>query len=270
MLSLTKKIQRQQNMGNQNKVKALEQQLNVSQPNAGGGSTSVTLTPGLSVNATGSFADQAAAAPTPTPAPTGPTPPSGQNISTLNPQQLSSYNPQSGQPDPRDSTYWANLAKILATSQQGYAGGQLEQSTADTAYGQQLTEAGEARRRGVRDLAESMIGSGLLRSGAHNRRQTEGTIDYTNQLAGWGQEKAGKDASRAAQQQAILSNLGIDELGLYADATQRYSDAQAQQAAQAQALQETAIAPIAPTSQTTSSGTAGWNSGGGSNKKKKK
>ncbi len=180
-----------------------------------------------------------AAAPSAPPVPSNPGTPAPPTPQSSGPNfNVSSYNPASGQPDPRDAEYWANLAKIQATAQQEHAGGLLEQSTADTSYGRQLSEAGEQRRRGIRNTAENLIGTGLLRSGSHNRKQTEGTIDYTSQLAGWGEQKSSSDARRKAQMDAILQNLGMDELGLYTESTGRYADKQAEAAARQEALNQ--------------------------------
>lgn len=245
MPTIAKKIQRQQGLGNQPKVNQLRKLQAPKQ----------SLYTPTNLTTTGGYADQAAEStanqPAPTPAVARPP-----NLSTANATNqadlanFSSYNPASGQPDPRDSNYWANLAKLMATSQQDYAGKQLEQSQSDTSYGLKLSQAGEDRRRGVRDLAESLIGTGLLRSGTHNRKQVEGTIDYSNQLAGFQQGKSNEDASRKAQMDAILSNLGIDEQGLYSDATGRYADNQANAAAKSQALAEVAGAPASNTGKT--------------------
>lgn len=173
---------------------------------------------------------QAAAASTPAA-------PSTPNTTNTAPQtqadafNVSSYNPASGQPDPRDAEYWANLAKLQATSQQDFAAQQLEQSQSDIDYNARLSEAGEQRRRGVRNTAESLIGTGLLRSGHHNRRQTEDTIDYTTQLGNWGREKSSADAKRKAYMDSIMSNLGLEEQSLYAEAAGRYAEHQADAAA---------------------------------------
>lgn len=250
------------------KQKALQQQLGFSPPPPPG-------PPGSPANASYEAkikqATAAPAAPSVPAAPSQPTqklPTTGAQLSALNPasdlRSISSYNPSSGQPDPRDSTYWANMAKLLATSQQAHAGQQLEQTQSDVGYQSQLSTAGEQRRRSVRDMAENLIGTGLLRSGSHNRKQTEATIDYTDKLSGWGREKGDADARRKAQMDAILSNLGIDELGLYSEATDRYSQAQAERAAQEQAMQQAAFeASLAAADD-------GGGGGGGGRRKKKK
>ncbi len=193
-------------------------------------------------NVTGSTAQQAATAPSvaSTPAPSTPNTTNTAPTSQAAAMNYSSYNPASGQPDPRDAEYWSNLAKLQATAQQDFAGQQLEQSQADIEYNTNLSRAGEQRRRGVRDTAESLIGTGLLRSGSHNRRQNEDTIDYSNQLADWGREKSNDDTRRKAYMDSILANLGIEENALYAGATGRFAESQAEAAATQQALAEAA------------------------------
>lgn len=182
-------------------------------------------------NSTGSTSQQAAqapAAPAAPPAQVTPSAPSApNNPTTPDPYSVSSYNPASGQPDPRDATYFANLAKIQATSQQDYAGNQLAQTNADVNYNTQLGTMATDRQRNIRNLAESMIGSGLLRSGFHNRGQTEATQDYLSAVSGVQSAKSQSDQQRAATMSAILQNLGIDEQGLYADSAGRYADIQA-------------------------------------------
>lgn len=214
--------------------------------------------------------------PTTPAAPHGPL--TGSSLSSLNPanqqslQSVSSYNPTSG-PDPRDATYWANLAKLVSTSQQDYSSGQLAQTQADVNYNQQLGTMGTERQRNIRNLAESMIGSGLLRSGTHNRRQTDATADYLDALSGVQSSKTQEDQKRSATMNAILSSLGIDEMGLYADAASRYAQLQ-QEAADRQAAYEASHPPAAPPapaypgSASTPGGNFGWQTS--VNKKKKK
>lgn len=236
MPALTKKIARQKALGNKAKVNQLQR---LKKPQMTGGLKAKPPAAGVGPvgSSTGSYSEAAANQPT-SPQPSNPNYSGVTNQAELT--NYSSYNPASGQPDPRDSNYWANLAKLQATTQQQYAGKQLEQSQADTAYGTEVSQRGEQRRRGVRDTAESLIGTGLLRSGYHNRRQTEDTIDYTNVMSGLSQSKADTDAQRKAQMDAILANLGIEEQGLYSDAVGRYAEGQAKSAAEADALAELA------------------------------
>lgn len=246
-ITLRKKIKRQKALGNQQKVRKLRPPVAAKsgiRPEKQPGK----LTGGISGgSSTGSTSEQAANQPSPQPT-SAPTPSQSQPSSSGDLSSfanVTSYNPASGQPDPRDSEYWADLAALQAQAQQDYATQQLEQTSSDAAYGLKLSQAGEQRRQEVRGTAESLIGTGLLRSGAHNRRQTEGTIGYMSQLAGWGQEKTSADAARKAQMQAILSNLGLSEMGLYTAASGRYADAQAEAAAGQSALADLGAPPTA-------------------------
>lgn len=233
MPTLSKKIARQQALGNRAKVKDLAQ---LKKPKVTGGLApkppESTQTQYPVTQQTDSTTEASTSAPPANPTYSPSTPQSGIGHS--------SYNPASGQPDPRDSEYWANYAKLMATSQQSLAAQQLEQSQSDTAFALEKINRGEQRRRSVRDMAESLIGTGLLRSGAHNRRQTEATTDFLTEMGGLERGKGDEDAARKAQMDAILANFGIDEQALYTGAGGRYADKQAKAAADAQALAEVA------------------------------
>lgn len=225
---------------------------------------------GLTPNATGSFSQQAVQptqAPNRTPAPGAPVAAQNPPPGPVNPFNVSSYNPASGNPDPRDANYFANLAKLQATSQQSYAAGQLEQTNADVNTQTQLGTMATDRQRNIRNLAESMLGKGLLRSGYHDRGQTEGTQDYLTAVTGVQTSKTQSDQQRAATMSAILQNLGIDEQGLYADAAGRYAQNQAD-AADRQSPTAPVNYPIDPGAFT--GGTAGGKAGVSKKKNKKK
>ncbi len=217
----------------------------------------INLSGGFSTGqATGAISGGGLAATSPAPASTAPKPtqyvsqytnPYGVGQTLLQPvsqyttpygvgQTLTGSGAGTAAPDPRDAEYWANLAKLQSTSQQQQSALQLEQSQADTNYGLQLTDMAEARRRGVRNLAESMIGSGLLRSGYHNRSQTEATTDYLSRLTGVQTQKGQEDARRQQLLAAIAANLGLDQNVLYSGAASRYAQHQADLAANAQAM----------------------------------
>ena len=160
-------------------------------------------------------------------------PVSGQQLMSYNPNDqasfanLSSYNP-SGGVDPRDGTYYANLARLISSSQQEYAGNQLAQSQSDITHEATMGDLQNQRKRGITDLAESMIGTGLLRSGHHNRSQTRATDEYVADVDKRNMAKGAEDAERKAKMDAILSMLGIEEQGLYEEASGRYSDLQSE------------------------------------------
>jgi hypothetical protein len=176
------------------------------------------------------------AATTPTaPAPAPQAPPTPQQFTPQNQTDLlayKGYQPAAGQPDPRDPTYYANLARLLGTSQQDYAAGQLAQATANNTFGQQTQDLQTARTRGITTLANSLIGKGLLRSGYHDVKATQATQDYLNTSAKNQSAKQAADAARQAQQAAILSNLGTSAYGEYTSASGRAEAAAATKAQQ--------------------------------------
>lgn len=80
--------------------------------------------------------------------------------------------------DPRDSTYWNNVAALDAQLDLG----EMEKVAADTAANIRFRQESERmqtnRERSRRNLAESLVGLGSIYSGQHRRTQLEGDHDY--------------------------------------------------------------------------------------------
>lgn len=133
-------------------------------------------------------------------------------------------------------------------AQQSYAAEQLNQQYADIGYQQELGNRAEQQRQGVRNTAEGMIGSGLLRSGYHNRTQTENLGTCLRGLDVLGTQKSGDDARRAATMAAILANLGLDINSESASAAERYAAVQRELAATSSGLAGTDVGTAPATS----------------------
>lgn len=136
---------------------------------------------------------------------------------------LPSYTPQNGQPDPRDSSYWANVSKLMFNATQDYAKANYEQSTADTTYNASVRDALQARGTQQRTLGEDAIRGNLGSSGWLNRSEGEQTRDYTEQRADALGQKSSEDQQRAAVRKAILQGYGIDTNNELAFAGDRYA-----------------------------------------------
>lgn len=145
---------------------------------------------------------------------------------------LTSYNPASGQPDPRNSDYWKNFYLLRQQAQTGYGAALNDQTQADVAYNRSVNDLTDNRSKSRKSLARSLIGTGLLRSGYHNAEQTEGDSNYLTDLSRMATDKAGQDSARANERQGILGDFAAQEYGLYGDAATNYADAQAKSAAE--------------------------------------
>lgn len=160
---------------------------------------------------------------------------------------LPAYTPQAGQPDPRDATYWANLAKLKFTDEQEYGKGLQAQQQADTSYGSALQNA--IRERGVqeRTLGENAIRGNLGNSGWLDRNEAEQTTAYTQDRAQALTAKEQEDQSRNSAQKAILQGFGLDANSLLSEAGGRYAEAlrEAAQKEEAQLAAQQAAEPAA-------------------------
>ena len=164
-----------------------------------------------------------------------------QSINPANREELlnySSYNPASGKPDPRDDQYWANLSRLISSKQVDYAGEMRGGELDEADYNYRLARESEGNRQNVRDTAENLIGTGLLRSGAHNRQQTEMGTEYGDLLAGLGSDMTRSRTNRESQKHAILAALGLEEGDLYEESVGRYATAQQKAAESGAAIAE--------------------------------
>jgi hypothetical protein len=86
--------------------------------------------------------------------------------------------PATQKPDPRDATYWANVAALGNQYNTEYGAALLNKERQTRDYTTEAARIESDRARARRNLAESLLGSGAIRSGSHRRTQTEGDIDH--------------------------------------------------------------------------------------------
>lgn len=150
-------------------------------------------------------------------APAAPKPPSGLF-------DIPTFTPQNGQPDPRDASYWSNLAKLRFSSEQQYAQGLAEQQRSDTDYADQLAQAIRNRAIQQRGLGEDAIRGNLGASGWLNRNEAEQTTAYTQERSHAQRAKAEEDQMRTAAQRAILQQFQLEAGDLLSEAGLRYAE----------------------------------------------
>lgn len=131
----------------------------------------------------------------------------------------SAYNPAAGD-DPRsaDPNYWKNFYLIQQTANQDYAAALAEQTSADLGYNTYVSDTKQARENARKSFARNLIGTGLLRSGYHNMKQTEADTANLSELIRAGTEKQNEDVVRQNERSGILSDFAAKEYGLYGDA----------------------------------------------------
>jgi hypothetical protein len=143
---------------------------------------------------------------------------------------LPAYAPPPGQADPRDASYWANLAKLKFSDEQEYSKGLRAQTRADTDYGDALQTAIRNRAVQQRSLGEDAIRGNLSASGWLDRNESEQTTAYTQDRAHAAKNKEEEDQARTAARNAILQSFGLDAGGLLAEAGDRYAQRKREEA----------------------------------------
>lgn len=143
---------------------------------------------------------------------------------------IPSYTPEAGKPDPRDSTYWNALSKLIFTDSNEYSKNLAEQSTADAGYAQATKEAIAARATQQRQLGEKLMGTGLTQSGFHDRTEGEQNTAYTNARAQASLTKEQEDQARRAARDALTQGYGIDSAALLAEAAGRLGEGEGKNA----------------------------------------
>lgn len=175
----------------------------------------------------------------------------------LNPQDYfkTTYQPAPGQPDPRDSTYWSNLNKLLFESQQAYQQNQLAgtYSQADWLIKQQDME--NSRKSNERKIAEAMMRQNLAYSGTHNVEQADALREHLSSYGAAETAKTREDQAREIARSAILQGLSIDEAAALAEAVMRQ---QAELQRQAERAEDQALA-AASGAQAQADAQAAWN-----------
>lgn len=184
------------------------------------------LTPATSTAAASNTAatGSTSAAANVTPAPLAPAP-------ATTPFAIPTWNPKTpGEADPRDATYWSNLAKLQFQDQNEYSKNLQEQTYADSAYNSALQQAIQGRHVQERQLGESAIRGNLGSSGWLDRTQGEQVRAYTQERANAQLSKSQEDAARLAARNALAEGYGIEAAGLLAEAAARYAEGQAGEA----------------------------------------
>jgi hypothetical protein len=134
-----------------------------------------------------------------------------------------------GEPDPRDSTYWANLAKLKFTDEQAYAKSLGEESASDSSYNLALQQA--VRGRGVqeRELGENAIKGNLSASGWLGRNQAEQSTDYAEERGAAARGHEGEQQAFAAARDALQQGFGIEAAQELAEAAGRRAEGGAEE-----------------------------------------
>jgi hypothetical protein len=126
-------------------------------------------------------------------------------------------------PDPRDSTYYANTAALTNMLGQNTASALLDQTLADNSFATNDARMVTDRERARRNLAESLLGTGGIRSGSHRRAQTEGDQDaLTNRnqlLYDYGNDKSRRNLEIAGYKTEFDNTMQ----GEYLSAHDRYA-----------------------------------------------
>lgn len=137
----------------------------------------------------------------------------------------------SGKADPRDAEYWRNF--WLLSNQLGQGLNQISDQRSDvmTEYNRGSEDAFNQREDNRRSFARDLIGTGLLRSGYQNIKQTEGDTDYQVGKARRDSDY-GTDLVRNAQaRQDAIDAARAEEASYLSLAAQRQEQAQLDAAA---------------------------------------
>ena len=140
------------------------------------------------------------------------------------------YTPGQGQPDPRDATYYANVARLQFQEQQGLAQLQLQQTYANTNFNQAQEQMALNRQMDQESLAAKLFHGGLTSSGYGSRQAINLAENYGLQSGSLLSQKSQGDAQRLAQQNALQQGLPLDIASELAAATDRFTQAQIAQA----------------------------------------
>lgn len=142
--------------------------------------------------------------------------------------------------DPRDSTYYQNTAALSQMYGQQMGNALLEQQLADNDYNTEARRMETDRARARRDLAESLLGSGGIRSGSHRRRRTEDDQDFMENFNRLIYDKGNADAQRAIDRRDIDYRLrqgsGQEYQREYREARDRYAAGQMKQAEEGEGI----------------------------------
>jgi hypothetical protein len=138
--------------------------------------------------------------------------------------------------DPRDATYWSNLAKLKFNAEQEYASSLAEQTRADSDYNEAVQTAIRNRASQQRGLGESAIRANLGNSGWLDSNEAQDTLAYTQERAAAQLSKTQEDAARAAARKAIQQGFSLEVAAELGEAAARSAERREQEAAEAEGL----------------------------------
>jgi hypothetical protein len=144
----------------------------------------------------------------------------GSEVTPAKPKPAPKYQPP---PDPRDSTYYANTAALTNMLGQNTASALLDQTLADNSFAENSERMTTDRERARRNLAESLLGTGGIRSGSHRRDQTEGDQDYMVNRNRLGYDYGNDKARRELEIAGYKTDYDQQMLGAYGEAQDRYA-----------------------------------------------
>lgn len=142
----------------------------------------------------------------------------------ISPFTVPAWSPKNpGEADPRDATYWAQLAKLKFDDEQRDRELGEAQSRSDLDYGDATRTALRNRMSQQRSLGESAMQSNLGASGWLNRNEAEQTAAYTEERQHATLTKEQEDHARAAARAALAQGFTIDAAALLAEAAGRFA-----------------------------------------------
>lgn len=139
--------------------------------------------------------------------------------------KIPSWTPSSpGEADPRDSSYWANVAKLKFTDEQAYQKTLGEESASNSGYNLALQQA--IRGRGVqeRELGENAIKGNLGASGWLGRNQAEQSTTYAEERGAAARGHEGEQQAFVAARKALQQGFGIEAAQELAEAAGRRAE----------------------------------------------
>lgn len=126
-------------------------------------------------------------------------------------------------PDPRDSTYWQNLAKLQFTRNQQQAQLTQEQAYADTDFAEAVRRRLGQKVEDVQNIRQGANREGLFYSGQLGKRQGDYEVDFQRREADAQTAYTRANAAREAARQALAEGYSLDEAAAMAEAVDRQS-----------------------------------------------
>lgn len=140
--------------------------------------------------------------------------------------KIPTWTPSSpGEADPRDSSYWANVAKLKFTDEQEYQKTLGEEAASNSGYNLALQQAIRARGGQERELGENAIKGNLSASGWLNRNQAEQATTYAEERGAASRGHEGETQAFAAARTALQQGFGLEAAQELAEAAGRRAEA---------------------------------------------